>query len=140
MDMNALRKELEDEEKFVRHAYRDSLGYLTIGIGRLVDKEKGGGISYEEGMYLLNNDIAGKVADLDRLAPWWSDLSEVRQRAIINMAFQMGVAGVLKFKVMVAALQAGNFDSAADAALDSKWAREDSPNRANRIAGMIRRG
>ena len=67
----ALIRELERDEGRVLHAYQDSRGFWTIGIGRLIDKRKGGGISNEEADLLKRNDIARFKRDLDRVAPWW---------------------------------------------------------------------
>jgi lysozyme len=58
----SLRRMLEDEEGRVPHAYPDSLGYWTIGVGRLIDRRKGGGLSDDEIDYLLANDIRGSTS------------------------------------------------------------------------------
>ena len=55
---------LKKEEGVVKHAYQDHLGYWTIGVGRLIDKRKGGGLSDEEIDYLLGNDIEKKIAEV----------------------------------------------------------------------------
>ena len=86
-----LARLLVKEEDFVPHGYLDHLGYLTIGIGRLIDKRKGGGISEEEAIYLLANDINKIAAKLDIALPWWKGLDEVRRVVLMSMAFQMGV-------------------------------------------------
>lgn len=137
MDMSALKAEIERDEGFVSEAYTDSLGYLTIGIGRLVDKRRGGGISKDEAYILLENDIKRIVIAFDIHFPWWVNLSDARQRALINMAFQLGVSGLQKFKKMLAALEEGKYQEACREGLDSKWAKSDSPERANRITKMI---
>lgn len=139
IDIQKLEQELEAEEKYVREAYLDSLGYWTIGIGRLIDKRRGGGLSYEEARYLLGNDIGAKLAGLRKALPWFDSLSNARQRALVNMAFQMGVEGVLTFKTTLALMQASKFSEAADNALKSKWA-EQTPARAKRVTDLIRNG
>jgi lysozyme len=53
------------------------------------------------------------------------------------MAYQLGPSGVVAFKKMLAALEAGDRIAAAEAALDSKWATQ-TPNRAQRVAALIR--
>ena len=60
---------LRGDEGEVLTAYPDHLGYLTIGVGRLIDKRKGGGITPEESAYLLANDIMRKSMDLDSRLP-----------------------------------------------------------------------
>lgn len=121
-------------------AYKDHLGYWTLGRGRLIDRLRGGGITDAEADYLLSNNIEALHAQLQRVLPVYKKLSGVRQRAILNMAFQMGVANLLNFKKMIAALDAGNYVLAEHHALDSKWARSDSPARARRVAESLRTG
>ncbi len=124
-----------------RHvAYKDHLGFLTIGRGRLIDRLRGGGLSDAEVDYLLSNDIDERHALLQRVLPVYKRLSGARQRAILNMAFQMGVEKLLTFKNMIAALEAGNYALAETEALNSKWARSDSPARARRVAASLRTG
>ena len=135
--------EIEDllikEERFVKHVYKDSLGYLTIGIGRLVDRRKGGGISYEEGLYLLRNDIDEKEEELDHRLPWWRELDENRRTVILAMSFQLGVAGLLKFKRTLRAIRSGNWAEAGVRMRRSLWYRQTTA-RAERMARVIETG
>ena len=139
MPIEALRKQLLRHEGEVLHAYEDHLGYLTIGVGRLIDKRRGGGITHDEAMMLLDNDIRRVIDELESRAPWFKRLDTTRQQAIANMAFQLGVSGLLGFRKMIGALDHGDYRKAADEALNSRWARQ-TPNRANEIADMIRKG
>ena len=66
--------------------------------------------------------------------------SSQRQRALVNMCFQMGTQGLAKFRKMVAAIMRDDWATAQAEALDSKWARSDSPARAQRVAHMLGRG
>ena len=131
--------ELERDEGRVLHAYTDSLGYLTIGIGRLIDKRRGGGISNEEADLLKRNDIARIRRQLDEMLPWWRGMSPARQRAIQNMTFQLGIAGLLRFTSTLRHLEAGNYASAAANMRGSLWARQ-TPARAERVIRMIELG
>jgi len=124
-------------EEFVSAAYKDSRGYLTIGIGRLIDARKNGGITEDEALYLLRNDLQRTTEDLYTRMSWLHNLSEIRQAAIIDMAFNLGVAGLSEFKRMLAALQDGDYERAADEALRSQWA-EQVGIRAEDIDEMIR--
>jgi lysozyme len=129
--------ELLRDEGFVPHAYQDSLGYWTIGIGRLIDKRKGGGISRMEADFLKFNDIAyGRLA-LDAKIPWWRELDPVRQRAVQNMAFQLGTGdmGGATFNL----IRDGKYAEASDRLKTWKWARQ-TPARAGRVIKMIRTG
>lgn len=139
MNVEQLKQDLHRDEGQVLHAYEDHLGYLTIGVGRLIDKRRGGGITHEEAMYLLGNDIERVRHDLQARLPYWFDLSPNRQRALCNMAFQLGVEGLLAFRRMHAAIKAQDWDLAHQEALDSKWAAQ-TPARAKRVAALLRDG
>lgn len=140
MNKDLLTKELRRDEGVVLHAYEDHLGHTTIGIGRLIDGRKGGGITESEANYLLANDIAKVVKKLEANLPFYKDLDDARKRALCNMCFQMGLHGLLGFKKMLAALEAGDYKEACVQGLDSKWAKEDTPQRAYRVTSMILRG
>ena len=132
-----LREDLIRDENFVRHAYQDSKGLWTLGIGRLIDKRKGGGITREEAEYLLDNDLKTARADLDAIAPYWLLLPEDVQRGLLNMAFNLGRKNLSKFKRMFAALKARDYHNAAEESLDSVWATQVGA-RAHRIAKLFR--
>lgn len=99
---------LRKEEGFKSYAYKDSLGFWTIGIGRLIDGRKGGGISRAEAEYLLKNDIEVRHVALMAKIPWFQSLDYVRQAILMSMAFQMGVDGLMGFKNMLAHVEAGH--------------------------------
>lgn len=134
-----LIKQLRRDEDEILHAYHDHLGYLTIGVGRLIDKRKGGGITPEESAYLLSNDIDKREAELLRRAPWMASLDPVRFGALLNMAFQMGVDGLLGFKNTLAMVRAGDYAGASVGMLESLWAKQ-TPERAKRISDQIKTG
>jgi lysozyme len=134
-----LTRQLRGDEGEKLHVYADSLGYLTLGVGRLVDARKGGGISKEESAYLLANDIEAKTAELTARLPWLYLLDPVRQGALVNMAFQLGVDGLLGFRNSLELMRTGQYREAADNFLKSKWANQ-TPNRARRITDQIRTG
>lgn len=128
--------ELRRDEGVVRHAYKDSLGYLTIGVGRLIDKRKGGKLSDDEINYLLMNDIKECVADLDKHLPWWRSLSDVRRRVLVNMRFNLGMQGLLGFRNTLRFIEAGDYKRAAENMLKSLWAKQVK-GRAVRLAYMM---
>lgn len=127
------------DEGEVLHAYQDHLGYWTIGVGRLIDKRKGGGITPEESACLLSNDIDKRLVELDRRLPWFKRLSEPRQGVLLNMSFQMGVDGLLGFRNTLAMVQSGDYAGAADGMLQSVWAQQ-TPARAKRMSEQMRTG
>lgn len=134
-----LGTQLRRDEGEVLHAYADSLGYLTIGIGRLIDKRKGGGISKEESAYLFANDYAFKLAELRRRIPWFERLDTARQGVLLNMAFQMGVDGLLGFRNTLAMVERGDYEQASKGMLNSLWA-EQAPERAKRLSDQMKDG
>lgn len=134
-----LRKMLEADEGRVAHAYQDHLGFWTIGVGRLIDKAKGGGLSNDEIDYLLNNDIQKCLAGIRGALPWFDTLNEARQAVLVAMAFQMGLNGLLGFRNTLAAVRDGRFEHAAELMLQSKWATQ-TPKRAQRMAHQMRTG
>lgn len=121
------------------HAYSDSLGFLTIGVGRLIDQRKGGGITPEESAYLLSNDIDKRLEELRRRLPWFPRLNEARQGVLLNMSFQMGVEGLLAFKNTLAMIESGDYEKAARGMLASLWATQ-TPARAERLSEQMRTG
>lgn len=134
MDIAKLKSDLELDEGLRLKPYEDTVGKLTIGIGRNLDDV---GISEEEARHMLGNDIEWVVEELDRTMPWWRTMPEPAQRALANMAFNLGLTRLRRFKNMLAALQAGDYRKAADEALDSLWARQVK-GRADRIADLYR--
>ena len=134
-----LRNQIKRDEGVVRHAYEDSLGYLTIGVGHLIDVRRGGGLSPDEIDYILTNDISEKSAQVLEALPWSKDLNEPRMAVLINMAFQMGIRGLLGFPGMLGAVKAGDYKAAAEHMLDSKW-EQQTPTRAHRLADQMETG
>jgi len=131
-----ITRQLRRDEGEMLHAYQDHLGYWTIGIGRLIDKRKGGGITVEEADYLLLNDINKRIVDLKHLLPWFDDLDEARQGVLLNMAFQLGVKGLMGFINTLACVAKGDYDAAAKGMLNSLWAKQ-TPARAERMAKQM---
>lgn len=135
-EREALRQQLIRHEGLRLTVYKCSAGYQTIGVGRNLE---GRGISATEAMLLLDNDIKACLDDLATF-PWFGRLNAVRQRALLDMRFQLGRAGFRAFKQMLAALERGDYTAAAAAARDSKWARTDSPARATTVTGQLETG
>lgn len=132
-----IEEQLARDEGFRPHAYQDSVGKLTIGIGRNLDDV---GISHEEALVLLANDVkCARILLADRL-PWTvTALDEARKGVLINMCFNMGIFRLLEFKQFLAALQAADYKLAAAQMLDSKWAKQVG-GRAQRLAAQIETG
>lgn len=111
------------------------VGNPTIGWGRLLTKAAG--ISREEGNFLRQGDILRRRAELAEAFPWFEQLSEGRKAVLVSMAYQMGVGGVKGFVKMVAAIERGDFLDASAEMLDSHWAKDQTPERADRAAKIM---
>lgn len=88
---------------------------------------------------LLENDIDRKLDSLRDALPWFDNINDQRKAVLLNMAFQMGVSGLLKFKNTLASVEAGDFEDAAARMLKSKWAQQ-TPVRAKEMAAQMRTG
>ena len=137
--ISELTKQLRADEGVVSHAYTDSLGYWTIGVGRLIDKRKGGGLRPFEIDYLLRNDIEDRINELTKRLPWFQNLDDARRGVLLNMSFQMGVDGLMQFRNTLEMIKQGDYDKAADGMLNSLWARQ-TPERAKRLSIQMRTG
>jgi lysozyme len=147
IDRDFVMSELIDDEQSRHLVYDDATGlrlcpgmvckgHPTIGVGRALDVN---GISSEEIAFLLNNDITRVSDQLNAALPWFGTLDYVRQCALINMAFNLGVAGMLGFHETLSLIAAGNYQLAGSQMLASKWATQVGA-RARRLAEMIRTG
>lgn len=164
----AIEAHLRFEEGDKPRAYKDHLGYWTIGIGRLIDPRKGGRITPEETAILLANDPSRKGGTImdwtltpaersmllkndvkrftDAMADWpaWKRVQGdiPRMVAMTSMCFQMGEGkkGFGGFVNSLRMIAEGRFKEAAANMLLSKWATEDTPARAQRVAAMMRDG
>lgn len=104
--------------------YLDSQGYLTIGIGRLLDPKVGGGITEEEAIYLLRGDIVRHEHELVHTFPVVRKLSRERFYAILNMAFNLGIPRLKTFRNMWDAIHRKDWERAAAEMLNSRWAKQ----------------
>lgn len=132
-------KQLRRDEGEVLSAYQDHLGFWTIGVGRLIDKRKGGGLTAEESAFLLNNDVDTRIKALEDAFPWFKGMDEARKGVLVNMSFQIGVGGLKAFKNTLASVADGLYDKAAAQMLESLWATQ-TPERAKRLAEQMKTG
>jgi len=130
-----LIEQLSRDEGRRPHVYTDTVGKLTAGVGRNISDVP---FSDDEIDLMLSNDIARARAALAPLA-WYAALDEVRQGAIENMAFNLGVSGLLHFPHMIAALAHQDWQTAADEMRTSMWATQVGP-RASRLEQQILTG
>ena len=119
MNYDILLEQLKDFEGLELKAYQCTAGKTTIGLGRNLDDY---GITEEEAYYLAKNNIYELEDELDRAIPWWTQLDDARQRALINLAYNVGTTTLLKFKKTLQYLEDGSYEEAAKEVLDSRWA------------------
>lgn len=134
--VNQLKKMLTRHEGFRLKPYRDSVLKLTIGVGRNLDDF---GLTKEEVLYLLHNDVMRVTQEVRRAFPWYLRLNAVRQNVVLNMVFNLGLSRFLGFKKTIGAIESKNWDTAAKEMLDSKWASQVG-NRAKELAKMMKTG
>lgn len=136
MDLDRLRAELTRDEGVRLKPYEDTVGKLTIGVGRnLTDC----GITAAEAQTLLDYDIERTLVDLDRELPFWRNLDPVRQRVLANMAFNLGIGRLLTFKHTLVCVETGMYQAAAEGMRGSLWHRQVGP-RALRLEQMMETG
>ena len=107
-------------EGYRLNPYKDSKGLLTVGVGHLLERP----YTPEEVEDLLERDLKDITLSLERL-PYWSDLTPARQCVLTSLAFNVGIGGFWKFKNMRAALEAKDYEKAAEELRDSNRSRED---------------
>ena len=133
MDKQRLFKQLRLHEGVEKFPYKCTAGYLTIGVGRNIEER---GLLDDEIDFLLDNDIEVVMNEVSVTFDWFFDLSEVRQRVVADMIFNLGLPRFKQFKNMFAALEAGDWAEAANQMMDSKWAKQVG-KRAERLRDMM---
>jgi lysozyme len=147
IDVDELMDELVGDESLRRVVYDDATGlplhpgmvckgHPTIGVGRALDVR---GLTVDEIKFLLRNDAVQAIDDLTRALPWFETLDSVRQAALADMAFNLGLAGLLGFHQTLSSIQTGDYKAAAAQMLASKWAGQVG-DRAKRLASRIETG
>lgn len=127
--------QLKIHEGCETHPYTDTVGKITIGVGRnLTDR----GLSEDEIALLLMNDLRIVEAELDAVLPSWHLLTDNRQAVLVDMMFNLGRPRFLQFKKFLSALAEGEYETAAAEMLDSRWARQVG-RRADTLARMMGR-
>ena len=129
-----VREQIRQDEGLRFEPYRCPAGKLTIGIGRNLEDR---GISEDEAMMLFNNDINKVLADLAKYLPWHNKLPDAAQGVLLNMVFNLGIGGLLKFTKTLKAFEREDWETAAAEMLDSLWARQ-VPDRARRLARIVK--
>lgn len=138
-DIEKLQQELIRDEGLKLKPYRDTMGHLTIGVGHLISPgERFSSITHYEAMELLDQDITIAMRRLNNIFPAWRELDDVRQRAMINLTFNLGYK-LGDFRRFLHAAKSGDWDKAADALIQSRWYKQVRL-RGPRIVHAIRTG
>ena len=136
---NEVLTSLKKEEGWSAVVYKCSSNRSTLGYGRNVDKNGGLGISKSEGEVLLRNDVERCLMECKKAFSFFDDLTPNRQRALVEISFQLGITSLKKFHMALAALENGMYEKSAFEFLHSRWAKQ-TPDRAERMAKLIRDG
>lgn len=135
-DYTALQQQLIEHEGLRLRAYIDTRGKVTVGVGRNLSDV---GLSLGEAMDLLDHDLAGTIGAMEHAFPWFPRLDGMRQRVLVDMAFNLGTDGLRNFPLFLEAVRTGDYDEAANEMLNSQWATQVK-GRAIRLARMMRTG
>lgn len=137
MNTDALLATLREDEGFSSYVYNDHLGFRTLGFGFLVDSRKGVGLPRPVAEFWLRYAVNERVDALKKAWPAFDAQPEDVQQALANLAYNIGVKGVMGFSKMLGALERGDREEAAEHLLDSRYATQ-VPNRAGRVAQLLR--
>jgi len=127
---------LELHEGIRDRPYKDSVGILTIGIGRNLQAKP---LSRAAINFLLEEDLVEVRYSVRKSLPWSFRLDPVRLAVLHDMAFNLGINGLLSFKNTLDLFERGEYEKAADNMLKSKWAKQVGA-RAVRLSNMVRTG
>ena len=129
----ALVENISHDEGFSPHVYKDTQGVDTIGYGTSLKD----GITEHEGKLLLISRLKSYIKDIGIAVPFFLDLPSPAQIVLIDLAYQVGTHGLLKYEDMLKALAKRDYETAAQEIENSKEALE-TPHRAKRLAAALR--
>ena len=133
------KAQLRADEGDVAHAYQDSLGFWTIGVGHLIDKRLGGGLSQRIRDLILEEDMDRDEATARKLFPTFDSLSDARKAVLLNMAHQLGEERLAAFMRFREAVSEERWQDAAAEMKDSRW-YEQTPARVERLIRQMMEG
>lgn len=130
--LKELNKMLIRDEGFSSKPYTDSVGKLTLGFGRNIEDN---GLTFDEGLYLLSNDIKRSINDIEKVIKNFQELTENRKIVLINMIFNLGLPKFCTFKKMISAIIKGDNREVSKQMLQSEWA-DQVGDRAKRLSNL----
>lgn len=125
---------LKKHEGLRLKVYRDTMGILTIGYGRNLESR---GITEEEAEMMLDNDVKWFTNQLTRELPWFESAPDPVKAVLVDMAFNLGVGGLLGFKNTLKLIETGRYREASEAMLKSLWAKQVGA-RADELAKILK--
>ncbi|TMN34126.1 glycoside hydrolase [Pseudoalteromonas sp. S2755] len=128
-------EQLKVHEGFSPTIYKCTEGKLTFGYGFNVEA----GITEDEAELLLVHRVEQVESRLKQSFSWYTKLNEPRKAVLLNMAYQLGFNGLLKFSKTLALVKMGDYDQASEEMLNSLWARQ-TPIRAQQLAIQMSTG
>lgn len=134
--LEIVEEQLRRDEGVRPKPYKDTVGKITIGVGRNLDDV---GLNNEEIEYLLSNDIDRAATVCQKLVPSFNQLSETRKAVLVNMAFNLGYIRFSGFQKMLQAVDEGRFSDAAKEMRSSIWAMQVG-DRAKRLSQQMEEG
>ncbi len=145
-DYKKFKEQLTNHEGLRLKAYLDTIGVLTIGIGHNCKtspvpgvSKVGDSITKELAYEMFDQDINNHNKKVYRAIPWIEDLNPPRQAVLYNMAFNLGITGLLGFKKTLDMINREEYSNAAKGMLNSKWASQVG-NRAKQLSKQMETG
>jgi lysozyme len=133
--INEITVQLTRDEGKRSIMYIDSVGTPTIGIGHNLQNS----ISDAAINQIFNDDLTIAENNIQKFLPWTASLDDVRYGVLVNLSFNIGIEGLLEFKLMLLALQRADYNEAANQLLNSAYAHEVG-DRAQRLAIQFQTG
>ena len=137
--MKKLIEQLSIHEGVKKFAYKCPAGKITVGIGRNIDSDGGLGLSDDEIIYLLRNDISRIDQELTNAFRFYEELDRVRKDAMINICLNLGLTRLRSFREALGRMEKKEYPEAAVEFLDSLWASQVG-QRALDVTYMIQHG
>ena len=128
MNINTLREEIEADEGVKYELYYCSENHLTGGIGHPVPEQQ------VQDWFL--NDVQVAIQDCQTIFSAFDKLPDEIQHVLINMSFQLGKPRLSKFKKMIAAVEAEDYQEMANQMEDSRWYKQTT-HRAQRLIDRV---
>jgi len=131
----ALIESIKKHEGFRAQSYKDTVGVLTIGYGTNLQRLE---VDEQLATFLLKREVLHIEKFFNGHFPYLSIESQTRRDVILEMAYNLGIEGVLKFKKMWSAMYSHNWTRAGAEMLDSKWATQVGKRATTLATRMIR--